>query len=62
MRLRYRVTLGRRGCNAVTLQNDYWDYSVMQSLHRVTTGMREAGGKVEVIEATLQSDTGREDM
>ena len=56
------MTLGRRGCNAVTLQNDYWDYSVMQSLHRVTTGMREAGGKVEVIEATLQSDTGREDM
>ena len=27
------------------LQNDYWDYSVMQSRYRVTTGMRKAGGR-----------------
>ena len=46
-RPRYRVILGRRRCNAVALQSDYWVYSVMQSRYRVTTGMRMGGEEVE---------------
>ena len=42
------------------LRNDYWDYSVMQSGYRVTTGMSKAGSTGEADAATLQSDTGQE--
>ena len=56
------MTLGKRRCSTVTLRNKYWDYSMMQSRYRVTTGMSKAGSTGEADTATLQSDTGQEEV